>query len=55
MSAYVVMLHERVSDPPGPALYAGSARAARAGREVTSLVGYGAIETLEGAPRSTVC
>ncbi|MEW2049068.1 hypothetical protein [Streptomyces sp. NPDC005476] len=41
------MLRERVTDP---ALYAGSARAARAGHEVTPLVGYGAIETLQGAP-----
>ncbi|WP_221305111.1 DUF1330 domain-containing protein [Streptomyces sp. Ag109_O5-1] len=32
------------------ALYVGSARAARTGHEVTPVVGYGAIETLEGAP-----
>ncbi|MEU1273780.1 DUF1330 domain-containing protein [Streptomyces sp. NPDC005799] len=48
MSAYVVMLRERVTDPTGPALHAGSARAARAGHKVTPVVGYGAIETLEG-------
>lgn len=54
MSAYVVMLRERVTDPAEPALYAGSARAARTGHDVTPLVGYGAIETLE-ARRSTVC
>ncbi|MFD7282303.1 DUF1330 domain-containing protein [Streptomyces sp. NPDC059862] len=48
MSAYVVMLRERVTDPAELALYAGSARAARAGHEVTPVVGYGAIETLEG-------
>ncbi|MGA5441561.1 DUF1330 domain-containing protein [Streptomyces griseoincarnatus] len=50
MSAFVVMLRERVTDPAELAAYAGSARAARAGHEVTPLVGYGAIETLEGAP-----
>jgi uncharacterized protein (DUF1330 family) len=39
-----------VTDPAEPALYAGSAWAAREGYEVTPLVGYGEIETLEGAP-----
>lgn len=49
MSAYVVMLRERVTDPAELALYAGSARAARAGHDVTPVVGYGAMQTLEGA------
>ncbi|MFC9915728.1 DUF1330 domain-containing protein [Streptomyces sp. NPDC127197] len=48
MSAYVVMLRERVTDPDELALYASSARAARAGHDLTPVVGYGAIETLEG-------
>jgi uncharacterized protein (DUF1330 family) len=48
MSAYVVMLRERVTDPAELALYASSARAARAGPDLTPVVGYGAIETLEG-------
>ncbi|MFI5681239.1 hypothetical protein [Streptomyces cellulosae] len=46
MSAYVVMLSKRVSDPAEPARYAGSALA---GHPETLLVAYGAIETLEGA------
>lgn len=49
MTSYVVMLRERVTDPAEPAAYAGSARTARAGHPVTPVVGYGAIETLEGA------
>ncbi|MGC9544000.1 DUF1330 domain-containing protein [Streptomyces sp. UG1] len=48
MSAYVVMLRERVTDPAELALYASSARAARAGHEITPVVGYGEIDTLEG-------
>ncbi|WP_416985098.1 DUF1330 domain-containing protein [Streptomyces sp. T028] len=48
MSAYVVMLRERVSDPAELALYASSARAARTGHQITPVVGYGAIQTLEG-------
>lgn len=44
------MLRGRVTNPAEPALCAGSARAARAGHDVTPLVGYGAIETLQGAP-----
>ncbi|WP_443047145.1 DUF1330 domain-containing protein [Streptomyces sp. NBC_00267] len=44
------MLRERVTNPAEPALCAVSARAARAGHDVTPLVGYGAIETLQGAP-----
>ncbi|PAZ10910.1 hypothetical protein CLM62_38300 [Streptomyces sp. SA15] len=50
MSAYVVMLRERVADPAELALYASSARAARAGHQITPVVGYGAIQTLEGTP-----
>jgi hypothetical protein len=44
------MLRERVTNPAELALDASSARAARTGHKVTPLVGYGAIETLEGAP-----
>lgn len=48
MSAYVVMLRERVTDPAELALHASSAREARTGHPVTPVVGYGANETLEG-------
>ncbi|WP_240140217.1 DUF1330 domain-containing protein [Streptomyces sp. MUM 178J] len=50
MSAYVVMLRERVADPAELAVCASSARAARAGHGVTPVVGHGAIETLESTP-----
>jgi uncharacterized protein (DUF1330 family) len=49
VSAYVVMLRERVTDPAELALYASSAGSARAGHDVTPVVAHGAIETLEGA------
>lgn len=39
MSAYAVMLRERVTDPAESALYAGSARAARISHQVTPVVG----------------
>ncbi|MFJ5779823.1 DUF1330 domain-containing protein [Streptomyces sp. NPDC093094] len=41
------MHRERVTDPAEPAVHAGSARA---GHEVTPVVGHGAIETLKGTP-----
>ncbi|MGY4103812.1 DUF1330 domain-containing protein [Nocardia sp. R16R-3T] len=50
MSAYVVMLREGVTDRGELEVYTAAAREARAGHPVTPVVGYGQIETLEGAP-----
>ncbi|MDQ1036851.1 uncharacterized protein (DUF1330 family) [Streptomyces sp. V3I8] len=50
MSAYVVMLRERLSDSAELEAYSALARRARSGHSVTPVVGYGAIETLEGEP-----
>ena len=50
MSAYVVMLRERLTDPAGLEAYTALARRARQDHPVTPIVGYGAIETLEGEP-----
>jgi uncharacterized protein (DUF1330 family) len=50
MSAYVVMLRERVTDPDGLDVYAAAARPARAGHPITPVIAYGEITTLEGAP-----
>lgn len=50
MSAYVIMLRERVNDPAELEAYAASARPARAGHPITPVIGYGAIHTLEGEP-----
>ncbi|MFD7024996.1 DUF1330 domain-containing protein [Promicromonospora sukumoe] len=50
MSAYVVMLRESVTDPAGLEVYAAAARKARAGHEITPVIGYGVVTTLEGEP-----
>ena len=50
MSAYVVMLRERVTDPDELDVYAAAARPARAGHPITTVIAYGAITTLEGTP-----
>ncbi|MBE0011272.1 DUF1330 domain-containing protein [Arthrobacter sp. AET 35A] len=50
MSAYVIMLRERVTDPDELDVYAAAARPARVGRPITPVVSYGAITTLEGTP-----
>lgn len=50
MSAYVVMLRERVTDPAELEVYAAAARKARAGHPIDPVVGYGPITTLEGQP-----
>ncbi|MEV1019541.1 hypothetical protein [Streptomyces sp. NPDC050264] len=50
MSVSVVMPRERHDDPAGPAAYAAPARRARQGHPVTSVVGHGAIRTLEREP-----
>ena len=48
MTAYVVMLREKVRDPAELDVYAAAARDARAGHDITSVIGYGPIQTLEG-------
>ncbi|MFI8527374.1 DUF1330 domain-containing protein [Promicromonospora sukumoe] len=50
MSAYVVMLRESVTDQAELEVYAAAARKARAGHEITPVIGYGAVTTLEGEP-----
>ncbi|MDB5429429.1 MAG: hypothetical protein JWP35_545 [Caulobacter sp.] len=50
MSAYVVLIRDRMKDPEEFATYGKMAAGARAGHEITPLAFYGAIETLEGAP-----
>lgn len=50
MSVYVVMLREQLEDPAGLEAYTVLARRARQGHPVTPVVGYGAIQTLEGDP-----
>lgn len=49
MSAYVVMMRERTTDPQQLALYAEQAPLARAGHAITPLARYGALQVLEGA------
>ena len=50
MSAYVVMIRERVSDPAEMETYGRMAPAAREGHELTPLAFYGALDVLEGPP-----
>ncbi|MDX3775418.1 DUF1330 domain-containing protein [Chromatiaceae bacterium AAb-1] len=50
MSAYVVMIRERVTDPAQMENYARLAPLARAGHDIERLAFYGALEVLEGAP-----
>jgi Domain of unknown function (DUF1330) len=50
VTAYVVMLRERLTDPAGLGTCAALARPARQGHPVAPVVGYGAIHTLEGEP-----
>ena len=50
MSAYVVMLRERVTDPAEFDVYTAAARPARAGHPLTPVIGYGEITTIEGEP-----
>lgn len=49
MSAYVVMIRERVSDPAEKDSYARLAPLAREGHDIERLAFYGALDTLEGA------
>lgn len=48
MSAYVVMLRERTTDPEEMSLYAGQALLAREGHPVTPVARYGVLDVLEG-------
>jgi uncharacterized protein (DUF1330 family) len=50
MSAYVVYVRDRITDPEEFKKYEESAPAASAGHPVTPLAFYGAVETLEGEP-----
>ena len=55
MSAYVVMIRERVSNPAEMETYAQLAPLARQGQTITPLAFYGALEVLEGdAPDGVV-
>lgn len=48
MTAYVVMIRERVRNEEALARYGALAREARGDHDLTPLAFYGAIETLEG-------
>ena len=50
MTAYVVYVRDRITDPEEFKKYEERAAAASAGHPVTPLAFYGAVETLEGAP-----
>lgn len=50
MSAYVVYVRDRITDPEEFKKYEESAPAASVGHPITPLAFYGAVETLEGAP-----
>ena len=49
MSAYIVYVRDRITDPEEFKKYEQSAPAAVAGHPITPLAFYGAVETLEGA------
>jgi uncharacterized protein (DUF1330 family) len=49
MSAYVILIRDRMHDENEMAKYAAAAKAARGEHEITPLAFYGAHETLEGA------
>jgi uncharacterized protein (DUF1330 family) len=48
MTAYIVYVRDRITDPAEFKKYEESAGAASAGHPVTPLAFYGAVETLEG-------
>jgi uncharacterized protein (DUF1330 family) len=48
MSAYVIFVRDRITDPEEFSQYEQSAGAAAAGHPVTPLAFYGALDTLEG-------
>lgn len=49
MSAYAVLVRDRITDPDALAQYQHDAPAARAGHAMTPRAFYGTVETLEGA------
>lgn len=49
MSAYVVYVRDRITDPEEFKIYQESAPAASVGHPITPLAFYGAVETLEGS------
>jgi uncharacterized protein (DUF1330 family) len=50
MSAYVVYIRDRITDPEEFSKYEQAAPAASVGHAITPLAYYGAVDTLEGAP-----
>lgn len=50
MSAYIIYVRDRITDPDEFKKYEESAPAASVGHPITPLAFYGAVETLEGAP-----
>jgi uncharacterized protein (DUF1330 family) len=50
MSAYVIFVRDRITDPEEFRKYEQSAGAAAAGHPLTPLAFYGALDTLEGPP-----
>jgi uncharacterized protein (DUF1330 family) len=50
MTAYIVYVRDRITNPEEFKKYEESAGAASVGHPVTPLAFYGAVETLEGAP-----
>lgn len=54
MSAYVVMIRERVTDQAEMDIYARLAPFAREGHDIERLAFYGMLDVLEGAPADGV-
>jgi uncharacterized protein (DUF1330 family) len=50
MSAYIVYVRDRITDPEEFKKYEESAPAASVGHPINPLAFYGAVETLEGVP-----
>jgi uncharacterized protein (DUF1330 family) len=50
MSAYIVYVRDRITDPEEFKIYQQTAPAASAGQPINPLAFYGAVETLEGLP-----
>lgn len=50
MSAYIVYVRDRITDPEEFAKYEAAAPAASVGHPITPLAFYGAVDTLEGTP-----
>lgn len=50
MSAYIVYIRDRITDPEEFKKYEKAAPAASVGHPITPLAFYGAVETLEGTP-----